>query len=801
MTLARLSAAVVVVSVLAVLAQDRSTRGQAQPEAAGQAEKQVAARPPSTQPAGFTGSSSCRGCHEPFYQKWATSHHGLAMQPFTAELARTELSPQKEPIEIHKVRYRADIENGNARVIESGANGDKTYPIVHVMGGKNVYYFLTPLDRGRLQVLPVAYDVQRKAWLDTTGSAVRHFGDRRDEALDWRERPLTFNTSCYGCHVSQISTNYDLKTDSYHTVWTEPGINCETCHGPGEEHVRLFRGLPPGKKVDDIKLIIARKFSVEQTNATCATCHAKMMVMTTSYRPGDRFFDHYDLVTLEHPDFYPDGRDLGENYTYTSWRMSPCVKSGKLSCMHCHTSSGRYRFTGDEANNACLPCHQDKVENAAAHTHHKADGAGNKCIACHMPMTEFARMHRTDHSMRPPTPATTLAFKSPNACNLCHADQDAAWADKYVRQWRARDYQAPVLWWARLIDAARKNDWARLPDMLAYLAAPDRDEVVANSLVRLLRGCEDDRKWPVLLKLLKDPSPLIRSSTADALSDHLTSEVVSALLAAVTDDYRLVRVRAATVLAGVPVEALAEGDRKALAKATAEFESVMTGRPDDAPSHYNLGNFYMSRHEYDRAIASFETAMRLQPDSILPLVNASLAYNAIGQNDKAESSLRQAIKLDPANAAANLNLGLLLAEMGRLGEAEAALRAAFKADPRSAVAAYNLGVLLAQDHIDEAIDWCRKASELHPAQPRYAYTYAFYLYQRGHAQSAINVLDGLVRPETAYPDAYALLGQIYEEQGRASDAIAVYQQAVAADRLPEPLRDRFAARIQALSPR
>jgi hypothetical protein len=29
----------------------------------------------------YTGSVSCRKCHEKFYQLWAPSHHGLAMQP------------------------------------------------------------------------------------------------------------------------------------------------------------------------------------------------------------------------------------------------------------------------------------------------------------------------------------------------------------------------------------------------------------------------------------------------------------------------------------------------------------------------------------------------------------------------------------------------------------------------------------------------------------------------------------------------------------------------------------------------
>ncbi len=71
--------------------------------------------------------------------------------------------------------------------------------------------------------------------------------------------------------------------------------------------------------------------------------------------------------------------------------------------------------------------------------------------------------------MLPPVPAATIAFKSPNACNLCHTDKDAAWSDEWVRKWYPRDYQAEVLRRAELIDQARKRDWQRLPDMLAEL--------------------------------------------------------------------------------------------------------------------------------------------------------------------------------------------------------------------------------------------------------------------------------------------------------------------------------------------
>jgi hypothetical protein len=88
-------------------------------------------------------------------------------------------------------------------------------------------------------------------------------------------------------------------------------------------------------------------------------------------RAPDRFFDHLDLVTLENPDYCADGRDLGENYTYTTWLMSPCFKAGRLDCLKCHTSSGRYRFKDEaRANEACLPCHAGRVKDAAAHIHH-----------------------------------------------------------------------------------------------------------------------------------------------------------------------------------------------------------------------------------------------------------------------------------------------------------------------------------------------------------------------------------------------------------------------------------------------
>ncbi len=725
---------------------------------------------PAIKSGGFTGSGSCRECHEKFYQLWAPSHHGLAMQPYTAAFARKALSPQKAAIKIGPFRYRVDLGPDRGLVREKGPTGSKAYPMVYALGGKNVYYFLTPLKKGRLQTLPVAYDVNKKEWFDTAASGIRHFpGQGRDAGLHWKEWPYTFNTACHSCHVSQFSSNYDLKTDTYKTTWVEPGINCETCHGPAGQHIEVCRQAPKGTIPRDLKIIQGgSKFPVTLNNEACASCHAKSIPLTTTFKVGDRFFDYFDLVTLENPDYYPDGRDLGENYTYTSWLLSPCVRSGQLGCLHCHTSSGRFRQKEDP-NQACNPCHAERVNQAAVHTRHPPGSAGNRCIACHMPMTGFARMNRSDHSMRPPTPSVTRAFKSPNACNGCHKDKDADWADQKVRQWHEKDYQAPILHRAGLIEAARKGDRNRLPEILEYLRSPDRQPVFAASLIRLLMSFPDNQMMPVYLGALKDPSPLVRSAAAQALGLHPGPQAVEALFKALGDEYRLVRIKAAEALADYPRDKIPASMARVLDRAVQEYIEVIMARPDLWTSHYNLGNYYLNRGDLKAALASYRVALKMEPRSVLSDVNASLAYARSGKPKKAEESLKRALKTAPDNGAAHFNLGLLKAEQNDFAGAEQHLRRALKADPQMDQAAYNLCLVLARDRLGEAIPFCHQASGLRPENPKYAYTLAFYLYKQGRIDEAVGVLKTLRQKYPGYEEAALLLKEISNNGGLGPD--------------------------------
>ncbi len=346
-------------------------------------------------------------------------------------------------------------------------------------------------------------------------------------------------------------------------------------------------------------------------------------------------------------------------------------------------------------------------------------------------MTSFARMNRSDHSMLPPAPAASIKFGSPNACNLCHKDKDAAWADQNVRQWRTREYQAPLLKRAGLIDAARKRDWQKLPEMLDYIASKDRDEVFAASLIRLTMAAPDERVRPTLLKAIQDPSPLVRAATAEALSVRPGKESFQALVTVAGDGCRLVRVRAAASLARYPESWVKGEDLDMVKRATEEYLASLTARPDQWTSHYNLGNYYLNRGEVKQALASYDTALKLEPRAAMVMVNAALAYAQMDEKDLAEKSLMKAIKIVPDNAAAHFNLGLLRAEQNRVKEAERELKEAFRLDPKMAQAAYNLCILTAKDRPEEALSWCKKAVELNPQESKYAYTLAFYQKEQG----------------------------------------------------------------------
>ncbi len=716
----------------------------------------------------YSGSESCRPCHERFYDLWANSYHGLAMQPVTKEFIDSEIKEFDKKIRVGTSDFNVFRREDSLFFSETKLGGEfEEFSAVHVMGGKYVYYFLASLEKGRLQVLPLAYDCKTDSWYNNPESGVRHFETLEEDApVNWMNYLYTFNTTCYSCHVSQLNTNFIIETLEYNTSWSEPGINCETCHGPGYDHIRACVEAGEGNVPQDIKLVVTSLFSADQHDSSCGSCHAKSNILIPGFPPGGRFYDYFNLITLENHDFYADGRDLGENYTMTTWAMNSCKASAGIHCVTCHTSSGRYRFAGEDPNNACMPCHNDKVDNVPAHTFHVPDSPGSNCIDCHMPKTSFARMDRSDHSFRPPMPEATIAFGSPNACNICHDDQTAEWANEWIKKTHKVDYQSETIEAGMLIRSAREGDWGALDRITQGIIENRFNEVFTTSFIRLMENCDDDRKWPAIFAGTLHSSPLIRAASAHALSDNHSRKTFDLLVKLAQDDLRVVRLSSAYSLSFFPAQFINETNSTIIAETMAEYEQSLIARPDDWASHYNLGNYYSNRGNYNSALNSYSTSINLYPEAILSLVNAGFTYSLIGNYKESETMFLQALSFSPDNEATLLNLALLYGERGETGTAIDYFRRLLKVSENSAVAAYNLSVLIYEKDQEESLSLSRSAMIWEPDNLKYKYTYAYFLNQSGYPDDAESHLVKLLESDSTYIDAYYLLTNILAEKGK-----------------------------------
>ena len=726
-------------------------------------------------------TETCRSCHAAYFETWDRTLHGTCIKQVDPDFVKTKLTLPEHAVTIGTNSFTVRLANNKLELQESGPDGEKYYDAVYALGGRRVYFFLTVLEKGHLQILPLAYDLGSKEWFDTGQSGISHVPGRKPGASPqlWKNRAFSFTTSCYNCHINSYSHAYDLEHDSYPSLGPVSGLACESCHGPADAHVAAQRNSSKTQVPPDHKIIRGGKsFDTSQINDNCAACHALALPLTKGFKPGDAFFDNFSLISLEFPAYYPDGRARGETFVFGSWQLSPCALSGKLDCLHCHTPGGKFLFA-DDPNQACAPCHAGRVADPIPHTHHPADAEASKCISCHMPEQTLGRIRSTDHSMLPPTPALTKAFGSPNACNGCHTDKDASWADKHVRQWSARDYQAPLLERAGLIDAARKRDWSRVPDMIRYLSSPNCNAFFTASLLRLLSGHNDKKLWEVVLHSLEDPSPMIRAAAVHYLGQSACPDAFPSLLHAIGDKSRLVRTQAALEISQVPIKGFPMLIQAQLKPAMTEYVSSLISRPDHWNAHFRMGALFA--HQGDRKIArsAYKKALELEPDALPALINLSLLQQTSGELPQAEENIRKALQLDPENVQAHLTLGVILGKKGENQASEQELRHVLDIAPNQAEAAFNLAVLLAKDtendRVEEALQYAQQAYDLNPAEAKYAFALAYYLNKAEQRDKAATILEKSLQDRPEAPDMYLLLGQIQSEKGDMQAARATYE--------------------------
>jgi tetratricopeptide (TPR) repeat protein len=751
----------------------------------------------------YGGASSCRACHESFYERWSGSAHGASVQAFSGSLAQT-FAPMEGPMRAGDRSYMIELTKSGGyfkRISDAGL--EKVYPIRHVVGGRNVCFFLIPLEQGRLQVAPLAYHVGSGRWSFVTEGAADHFGvGPVPSELEWTDRRFRFDSGCRDCHVGSLDPQYEAATDSYRTAWKEAGIACESCHGPVEAHRLAAEKRAAGGgalALDELKLIrFQAGLDRGQRDASCARCHAKRVSLTQDFRPGEHFFDHYDLISYENPVFSSDGRDAGESYTQTGWLANRCVESGSLECIHCHTASGGFRFR-EQPNQACLPCHEERVAQVTEHSHHSADSAGSRCIQCHMPKRAEGYRVRSDHSFRPPSPAASLAFGSSNGCTLCHqagnAEQDDVWANLHVIKWHGNASQSGTLEAGRLVEAARAGQWEMLPQMIDFLDSDRCDPPTAVALLRLLASCPGDEKWGVIRRKLLDESPWVRSAAAGGLEADYSLAATDLLLQATLDEYRVVRIRAASSLLGRDLSGRPLSDRALFEGARREYWNSLVSEPDRWTSYVQQGLYFDRLGDHEKAAEAYEKAVALRDDEVQPMLNAALAYRRLGQEERAHALLSQALKVEPEHAVVHFQLAQLEAGLKRMDRCEAHLRSALKSDPDLVAAAYQLALLLGERRDEEAISWLKQVVVKEPSRWEYTASTLFYMRKLGLDDEIEGFLRTVVAHDEAAAESYVELVRIYQRQGRDEEAVALFRMMKRNRNLPKEVR-RFAAQME-----
>ena len=118
----------------------------------------------------------------------------------------------------------------------------------------------------------------------------------------------------------------------------------------------------------------------------------------------------------------------------------------------------------------------------------------------------------------------------------------------------------------------------------------------------------------------------------------------------------------------------------------AEIEQALKDRADYAETHFQLGERFYARGQYEFAVQRYRRAVELSPDNARAHYGLGLALTRLQQFDEAGRELAEAVEIDPSMVDAYLSLGVLEYRAGRFDSARSQWEAALRLDPQNAYA-------------------------------------------------------------------------------------------------------------------
>ena len=732
----------------------------------------------------FVGSKTCAGCHKPEYGLWLGSHHDLAMQEahdgtVLGNFGNTEFDYYGLKSEFYK-------RDGGFMVRTDGPDGElHDYEIKYTFGVYPLQQYLIEFPDGRLQALGIAWDSRPR---EDGGQKWFHlYPDGKithADTIHWTGLDQNWNFMCAECHSTDLKRNYDLETNTFKTTWSEIDVSCEACHGPGSEHVK-WAERKNSDEFPNMGLLVSFdgrkgvnwKIDGESGNAVrskpleshteieaCSRCHSRRSTISYDYEYGKSLLDTHMPALLEEGVYHPDGQIEAEDYEWGSFIQSKMYQKG-VTCTDCHNPHSLK--LKEEGNQLCDGCHMAEKYDTPSHHHHKQSSAGSKCVSCHMPETNYMVIDaRRDHGIRIPRPDLTVEIGTPNACSKCHTDRTPEWAVSEINGWERGEYKGYQNYGETLY--AARNGKTEAEGLLVKLADDENAPSIARATaLSELGGYLSPFSVGALETGLKNGDPLIRGAALDALQSTPPETKLKLAYGMLGDPVRAVRMKAVTVIAGVPSENLTAQQRETFNKAVSEYISSQMTNADRPESHLNLGNLYAELGRFPEAEDSYDAAIKLEPSFMPAYVNLADLYRAEGRDTEAESLLRSALGISPWNGDVYHALGLLLVRQNRIPEAMNALEQSVKLSPGNIRYSYVYAVALNDaGRKSESIRVLEEAHKRRPSDREVLYALITFNRANGDIPAALGYAEQLVEMSPDDPETARILDELKRSDNR-----------------------------------